>query len=129
MCAGQGVVAFAQGAHDDLGYALKFFVHRGPFLAEREMYRCQALQRLLPRVYCEYDPEEKPSGLVDSHARPLPPCLAMERGEGLSDWSRRAKPDIFQAVAVSRSRSQRSTESAAALPPLPPSGACLCTCC
>jgi len=68
------------------------------------MYRCQALGRLLPRVYCDYDPQETPTALVDTHARPLPPCLVMERGEGLSDWSRRAKPDVFQSVAVRRRR-------------------------
>eukprot|EP00892_Ulva_mutabilis_P003267 jgi/Ulvmu1/1311/UM011_0039.1 len=97
---GQGVVAFARGAYDDLEYALKFFVHRSSFLAERDMYRCQALGRLLPRVYCDYDPAETPGVLCDARGRPLPPCLVMERGEGLADWSRRAKPDVFQSVAV-----------------------------
>lgn len=98
--AGQGVVAFAQGARDDLAYALKFFVHRPSFLAERDTYRSRALGVLLPKVYCEYDPEESPGMLTDGAGRPLPACLVMERGEGLADWSRRARPDIFQSVAV-----------------------------
>ena len=50
MHAGQGIVAFAQGVHDDLGYALKFFVERESFLAERDMYRSQTLGRLSPQV-------------------------------------------------------------------------------
>ena len=49
-CAGQGIVAFAQGVHDGLGYALKFFVDRASFLAERDMYRSQTLGSLLPQV-------------------------------------------------------------------------------
>ena len=49
-CAGQGIVVFARGVHNGLGYALKFFVNRESFLAEREMYRSQTLGRLLPQV-------------------------------------------------------------------------------
>ena len=45
--AGQGVVAFARGVHNDLGYAFKFFVERGSFLAERDMYRTTTLGSLL----------------------------------------------------------------------------------
>ena len=49
-CAGQGIVAFARGLHNDLDYALKFYVERSSFLAESEMYRSQTLGRLLPQV-------------------------------------------------------------------------------
>ena len=37
---------------------------------------------------------------MDRLGRPLPPCIAMERGESLPDWSKRAKPDVFHSVAV-----------------------------
>ena len=47
-----------------------------------------------------YDPEDTPTALLDRLGRPLPPCIAMERGESLPDWSRRAKPDVFQSVSV-----------------------------
>lgn len=94
------MVAFARGVQDESAYALKFFVNRTSFLAERETYQSAHLGRLLPRVYCDYDPEEDPEALVDTLGRPLPPCLVMERGEGLADWSQRAKPDVFQSVAV-----------------------------
>ena len=43
-------MAFARGVHSDLGYALKFFVERSSFLAERDMYRSTTLGRLLPQV-------------------------------------------------------------------------------
>ena len=54
----------------------------------------------LAQVQAEYDPEETPEALVDRFGRPLPPCIVMERGESLHDWSRRAKPDVFQSVEV-----------------------------
>ena len=41
-----------------------------------------------------------PTALLDPLKRPLPPCIVMERGESLPDWSKRAKPDIFHSVAV-----------------------------
>ena len=47
-----------------------------------------------------YDPEETPTALLDRLGRPLSPCIAMERGGSLPDWSKRAKPDVFQSVAV-----------------------------
>ena len=43
-------MAFARGVHNGLGYALKFYVQRSSFLAERDMYRSQTLGRLLPQV-------------------------------------------------------------------------------
>ena len=51
-------------------------------------------------MQAEYDPEETPTALLDRLGRQLPPCIAMERGESLPDWSKRAKPDVFQSVAV-----------------------------
>ena len=39
-------------------------------------------------------------GLVDPRGRPLPPCIVMEKGESLYDWSERAEPDLFTALAV-----------------------------
>ena len=51
-------------------------------------------------MHAEYDPAETPTALLDRLGRPLPPCIVMERGESLPDWSKRAKPDIFQSVAV-----------------------------
>ena len=87
---------------DGLGYALKFFLDRPAFLAECDLYRSRTLGSLLPQVQAEYDPDDSkaPHTLNDSLGQPLPPCIAMERGEALPDWSKRAKPDVFQSVAV-----------------------------
>eukprot|EP00892_Ulva_mutabilis_P002845 jgi/Ulvmu1/12561/UM091_0002.1 len=97
---GQGVVVFVVGERDKLAYAVKFFVSREAFLTERQLYESRTLGPLLPRVHDVYDPEETPARLLDRCGRPLPPCIVMERGESLTEWSRRAKPDVFQAVAV-----------------------------
>eukprot|EP00892_Ulva_mutabilis_P000976 jgi/Ulvmu1/1087/UM106_0003.1 len=32
--------------------------------------------------------------------KPLPPCIVMEKGESLQDWSERAEPDLFTSLAV-----------------------------
>ena len=43
-------MAFARGVHNYLDYALKFYVERASFVAERDMYRSQTLGRHLPQV-------------------------------------------------------------------------------
>ena len=57
-----------------------------------------AAAKFLPRVeaLCEVGAAE----LVDPRGRPLPPCIVMEKGESLHDWSDRAQPDLFSAVSV-----------------------------
>ena len=47
-----------------------------------------------------YDPADVVEKLTDARGAVLPAFIVMERGESLSDWSERAKPDIFQSVAV-----------------------------
>lgn len=39
-------------------------------------------------------------GLEDPQGRPLPPCIVLEKGESLHDWSDRAEPDLFTSLAV-----------------------------
>jgi hypothetical protein len=43
-------VAFARGVHDQLDYAIKFFLVAESFDAERDLYKAQALGALLPQV-------------------------------------------------------------------------------
>lgn len=52
------------------------------------------------QVEALYDPISAPEPLADRRGTPLPAFLVMERGESLSDWSDRAKPDLFQSIAV-----------------------------
>ena len=55
-----------------------------------------AAARFLPKVEAVSD-----SGL-DARGRLLPPCIVMEKGESLHDWSDRAQPDLFTALSVRR---------------------------
>ena len=50
--------------------------------------------KFLPQVEVVCEDPEDPLG------RPLPPCIVMERGESLQDWSDRAEPDLFTSLAV-----------------------------
>lgn len=79
-------------------YALKFFIVAESFAAERELYADAALGPFLPRLEALSD--NKDGELVDAAGHALPPCIAMEKGESLDEWSRRAKPDLFMAVTV-----------------------------
>ena len=58
----------------------------------------QDVARFLPQVEAVYDSPTK--GLQDPEGRSLPPCIVMEKGESLQDWSDRAKPDFLTAVGV-----------------------------
>lgn len=98
MRAGQGIVQFARGVTDGLDYALKFFISKSAFDAEGELYRDPVLGPLLPKIEGLSGNEGGEVG--DAHGTPLPPFIAMEKGEALDEWSRRAKPDLFQSVAV-----------------------------
>ena len=63
----------------------------------------KAAANFLPQVEAVCD--EMASGLEDPHGHPLPPCIVMEKGESLNDWSDRAEPDLFTSLAVRHSES------------------------
>lgn len=101
--AGHSVVAFSTGTFDRLPYAIKFFVERGPFDAELAVRGSPAIGGLAPRIKAVNDPldtDAAPGPATDRFGRALPPCIVIARGESLTEWSHRAKPDVFQAVAV-----------------------------
>ena len=54
--------------------------------------------RFLPQVEAVCDNVD--AGLTDPNDHPLPPCIVMEKGESLHDWSDRAVPDLFTCLAV-----------------------------
>ena len=56
--------------------------------------------RFLPHVEAVCD--SAATGGVDPNNAPLPPCIVMERGESLQDWSNRAEPDRFTSLSVRR---------------------------
>ena len=101
--AARSVVAFATGTFDQLPYAIKFFAEREPFMAELAVRDAGAVGALAPRIKAVNDPyltDSSPGPSTDRFGRPLPPCIAIARGESLTEWSHRAQPDIFQAVSV-----------------------------
>jgi hypothetical protein len=68
-----------------------------------EVHRVEAVDRIagarfLPHVEVVCDSAE--AGLVDPRKEPLPPCIVMERGESLQEWSDRAEPDRFTSFSV-----------------------------
>lgn len=98
---GQAVVQFARGLNDQSQYALKFFLSGYDFRAERSVYNDSPLGKLLPRHYGIYDNED--GILTDPMGYKLPPCIVMERGESLDEWSKRRKPDVWAAMPVQSS--------------------------
>ena len=60
--------------------------------------------RFLPQVEAVCDGSG--GGLEDPRGRALPPCIVMEKGESLHDWSDRAEPDLFTSLAVRSPRNQ-----------------------
>ena len=105
-------------------YAIKFFVDIDSFLTEATLYAAcfpgichgissklaqrgqhlgplsQVAARFLPQVEAVCDGSA--GGLEDPRGRLLPPCIVMEKGESLHDWSDRAEPDLFTSLAVRR---------------------------
>ena len=92
------MVAFARSTRDQGQYALKFFVMPQDFTSEVDVYSNSPLGKLLPRLEGIID--NKDGNLLDPSGNKLPPCLIMERGESLDEWSRRRKPDMWAAMPV-----------------------------
>jgi hypothetical protein len=97
VVAGQAIVAFARSISDQGTYAIKFFMSPKDFRSEMAIYQDSPLGKLLPRLEGMYDSE---AGLQDRQGHQLPPCIVMERGESLDEWSRRRKPDMWAAMPV-----------------------------
>lgn len=95
---GQAVVQFARGVRDGGQYALKFFLNPRDFRSEKAVYSDSPLGELLPLHYGLYDNED--GVLMDSFGNNLPPCIVMEKGESLDEWTRRRKPDVWAAMPV-----------------------------
>jgi hypothetical protein len=90
-----------QFAHSVLGrcdYAIKVYAVREAFDAEAAMYNDEGMRAFLPRaeaIHAGDDPR-----VIDPDGNPLSPCIIMEKGESLKEWSARAEPDIFMSIAV-----------------------------
>jgi ABC-type Zn uptake system ZnuABC Zn-binding protein ZnuA len=98
MHAGQAVVQFARNVLDQREYALKVFAVAHAFEAEAAMYNDETISSFLPRVEAMHDGTD--ASVADPKGRPLCPCIVMEKGESLNEWSARAEPDLFMSIAV-----------------------------
>ena len=121
ISAGHGVVQFVEDSAHSM-YAVKFFLDHDAFLHEASLYvacfpyierrigqglsqragaakpLAQCAVKFLPQIEEICDGSE---GLLhDPRGRVVPPCIVMEKGESLYDWSERATPDLFTSVAV-----------------------------
>lgn len=100
-------MAFARSVRDQEQFALKFFLMPEDFEAEVDVYNNSPLGKLLPRVEGMYANREKPV-FVDPAGHKLPPCIVMERGESLDEWSCRRKPEMWAAMPVCTSSPLRT---------------------
>ena len=66
--------------------------------AAAAVHMSEVAARFLPQVEAVCDGSA--GELVDPQGRPLPPCIVLEKGESLHDWSDRAQPDLFTSLAV-----------------------------
>lgn len=92
------VVQFARSTADDEEFALKFFISREKFEAERTVFAHWILGAMMPRLEGMYD--NRDAALQDPRGHALPPCVIMERGESLQQWFKRRKPDLRTALPV-----------------------------
>lgn len=108
MCAGQAVVQFAQDISSQQTVAIKFFARDVDFATEAAMLTrvlheperaAQArLARFLPRVEAiRTNRNGTRTECVDRHS--LPPCVVLERGDSLQEWSTRSDPAAVDHVA------------------------------
>eukprot|EP00892_Ulva_mutabilis_P006551 jgi/Ulvmu1/4268/UM194_0008.1 len=77
-----------------------------------EVPMSEVAARFLPQVDAVCDGSA--GGLEDPRGRWLPPCIVMEKGESLHDWSDRAQPDLFTSLAVLSNVSKRLADMHAA---------------
>lgn len=95
------VVQFAVGADDKnagSSFAVKFFLSKQAFAAERAIYKRDGLLQALPRLHglCSNADHR----MVDAHGNPLPPCIVLERGESLQERLRGAPLGTRSAAKV-----------------------------
>lgn len=98
---GGSVVQFARGTEGDgmQQYAFKFFVPPGGYKEEELIYKSyqEALRKFMPEVV-KYGPNTD-GAIKDPFGNPLPPFIAMEKGESLRDHMK-SRVDVFTAAQV-----------------------------
>ena len=92
------MVQFCRSVHDTREYAIKMFAVPTAFAAEAAMYKDSTISNFLPRVEAMHDGND--ADITDPAGSALAPCIVMEKGESLNEWSERAEPDLFMSIAV-----------------------------
>ena len=95
---GQGVVQFATHATRlEQKYAVKFFLDRSTFEAERAQLVNPKLQGVMPVIEDIIGNED---GAIMSLGLPLPPMIIIEKGESLDEWQLRSKADFAGSMYI-----------------------------
>lgn len=109
------MIQFATDRQTERRWAIKFFLSARGFADEAALYRDPGspLGPFLPLVRNITGTDDSnplaPAAdaltgyIADSHGRPLPPCIVMERGESLDIWRMRNAQDgidVFTALQV-----------------------------
>ena len=111
--AGQRHVPFSVGAqHTGPGGAAMHSGKRGFRQIDALWQIPDEAAKFLPQVEAVCD------DAVDPRGRALPPCIVMEKGESLQDWSNRAEPDLFASLAVRMDRAANWIITSSTLPML-----------
>ena len=96
--AGQAVVQFVLAPQSNCQYAIKFFANRSAYNDEKQLYLTSELAQFMPTVLEFHDNLAGTS--TDPLGNPLPPCFVMEKGESLSDRTKRCEHDLFTTIQV-----------------------------
>ena len=96
------MIQFCKHRRSGLQFAIKFFLSRSAFDDEAALYTNPAspLGPFLPQLRTIAGAPGYEAGIVDREGNALLPCIVMEKAESLHDWSDRAQPDLFTAMAV-----------------------------
>lgn len=93
------------GEYDGPEFAIKFIARTSAFNQEADIYhnRNTGLGKHLDTLLlpdCRNIDDNSSQAVCDPAGVPLPPYIVLKRGESLDMWSKRCKPDTWQAVGV-----------------------------
>lgn len=98
MHAGQAVVQFVRAPKTNAQFAIKFFLSRAAYTAERRLFAIDDLREFMPPVVEFVDNED--GAFMDPFGNAMPPCFVMEKGEALPERTARCNHDFFTTIQV-----------------------------
>eukprot|EP00892_Ulva_mutabilis_P010008 jgi/Ulvmu1/737/UM010_0110.1 len=99
---GQAVVQFVLAPQSNCQYAIKFFANRAAYNDEKQLYLTSELAQFMPTVLEFHDNDGACGDTIatDPFGNPMPPCFVMEKGESLSDRTKRCEHDLFTTIQI-----------------------------